>query len=96
MQREAALSFSRTTRSLILLQRSLLVCQSRSRTLQKSLGAVVATTGIGGGLHYWYEDEGTRRAIKAFATFVPVVLLHYPWVEHVTNCPQNNRESGML
>jgi hypothetical protein len=35
-----------------------------SRTLQKSLGAVVATTGIGSGLLYWCEYEGTRRAMK--------------------------------
>lgn len=40
----------------------------------------MGTAGVGGGLLYWYEDEGTRRAMKAYSTFVPVVL-HYRWVE---------------
>lgn len=31
-------------------------------------------------LYYWNDDEGTRRAMKAYSTFVPVVL-HYRVVE---------------
>ncbi|CAJ1965814.1 unnamed protein product [Cylindrotheca closterium] len=52
----------------------------RRQLVPKVLGGIVGTAGIGGGLLYWYEDEGTRRAMKAYSTFVPVVL-HYRWVE---------------
>lgn len=47
----------------------------------KVLGDVlVGTAGVGGGILYWYGGEGTRRAIKTYSTFTPVVL-RYRWVE---------------
>lgn len=52
----------------------------RRQLVPKVLGGIVGTVGIGGGILYWYEDEGTRRAMKAYSTFVPVVL-HYRLVE---------------
>ena len=52
----------------------------RMQLVPKVLGGIVGTAGIGWGALYWYEDEGTRRAMKAYSTFVPVVL-HYRFVE---------------
>lgn len=53
---------------------------TRGQTFRKVIGAAVATTGAGGLAYYYQADQGTRRAMKAYQTFVPVVM-HYRFVE---------------
>jgi hypothetical protein len=71
--------------------------QIRKQLVPKVLGGIVGTAGVGGGLLYWYEDEGTRRAMKAYSTFVPVVL-HYRLVEarHKYLAPAKSSFSSLL
>jgi predicted unusual protein kinase regulating ubiquinone biosynthesis (AarF/ABC1/UbiB family) len=45
----------------------------------KASGAVLVG-GLGYGFYLHETDEGTKRAVKAYAVFVPVVL-HYRWAE---------------
>lgn len=45
----------------------------------RSAGALIGGT-VGYGLYMYQTDEGSRRGIQAYFTFVPVIL-HYRWLE---------------